>query len=189
MMFMQFFWILNITFKKLSFITSFIISFYEIFTRMRYFFKQLKTICRQPLWHCPTIEIIYIPIYTIWRFLSEYFIYLLLAFAYQWMAWHIPPLIPFSTINNISISVNKSNSTSVFFKAAYRANRKGERNIAVCSSKISKSIFLKFSKALANSNFSLWRYKSWYSPKYFYFKIFTNTFGMIVFWVCNIFHI
>ena len=134
MMFMLFFWILNNTFKKLSFITSFIISFYEIFTRLRYFFKRLKITCRQLLWHCPAIEIIYIPIYTIWRFLSEYFIYLLLAFAYQWMAWHIPPLIHFSTINNISISVNKSNSTSVFFKAAYYANRRGERNMAVCSS-------------------------------------------------------
>ena len=29
-------------------------------------------------------------------------IYLLLAFAYRWIAWHIPPLMPFSIINSIS---------------------------------------------------------------------------------------
>ena len=32
------------------------------------------------------------------------------------MACHIPPLMPFSTINSISISVNNSNFTSVFLK-------------------------------------------------------------------------
>ena len=31
--------------------------------------------------------------------------YLLLAFAYQWLACHILSLIPFPTINNISASV------------------------------------------------------------------------------------
>ena len=34
----------------------------------------------------------------------------------------IRPLIPFSTINNISISANNSNSTPVFFKQACHAN-------------------------------------------------------------------
>ena len=31
---------------------------------------------------------------------------------------YMTPLIPYSTINNISLSVNDSNFTSVFFKAA-----------------------------------------------------------------------
>ena len=56
--------------------------------------------------------------------------YLLLAFAYQWIVWYIPPLIPFSANNNISISANNSNRTSVFFKAAYHANQEAERNFA-----------------------------------------------------------
>ena len=48
--------------------------------------------------------------------------YLLLAFAYQWIAWYIPPLTPFSTISNISVSVNEPSCTFVFFKAACHAN-------------------------------------------------------------------
>ena len=36
---------------------------------------------------------------------------------------------PFSTINSISISVNNSNLTSVFFKSACHANARAERNI------------------------------------------------------------
>ena len=42
-------------------------------------------------------------------FLSKSFMYLLLACAYQWISWHIPHLMPFLTINNISVSLNKSN--------------------------------------------------------------------------------
>ena len=54
--------------------------------------------------------------------------YLLLAFAYLYIECHIPSLIPFSTINNISISVERSNFTFVFFKAAYHANPGAGRN-------------------------------------------------------------
>ena len=55
-------------------------------------------------------------------FYENFFIYLLLDFAYWWIAINIPPLMPFSTLNNISISVNSSNFTSVFFKAACYTN-------------------------------------------------------------------
>ena len=48
--------------------------------------------------------------------------YLLLAFPYWEIEWHIPPQIPFFTINNISISVISSNFTLVFVKATYHAN-------------------------------------------------------------------
>ena len=48
--------------------------------------------------------------------------YLLLAFAYVWIAWLIPPIIPFCTINNVSISINRSNFTLVFLKTAYHDN-------------------------------------------------------------------
>ena len=48
--------------------------------------------------------------------------YLLLAFAYRWIAWDISPLTRFSTINNISLTVKRSNFTLVFSKSAYHAN-------------------------------------------------------------------
>ena len=48
--------------------------------------------------------------------------YLLFALAYLYTALHIPPLIPFSYIINISLSVNNSNSTPVFFKHNCQAN-------------------------------------------------------------------
>ena len=54
--------------------------------------------------------------------LSYFFIYLLFALAHLCMTWQIPPLVPFSTINSISLSVNNSNSTFVFFKHAFHAN-------------------------------------------------------------------
>ena len=43
------------------------------------------------------------------------------------MERHIPPLIHFSTFNNISMSVNDSNFALVFFKAACHANTEAER--------------------------------------------------------------
>ena len=55
-------------------------------------------------------------------FLSKSFKYLLLIFAYQLIAWHIPPIIFFSTIHNTSVSVNRSDFTLLFFKAACHAN-------------------------------------------------------------------
>ena len=41
--------------------------------------------------------------------------------AYLCIAWEIPPLIPFSNNNTISISVSNSNSTLVIFKQASKA--------------------------------------------------------------------
>ena len=43
---------------------------------------------------------------------------------------HITPLIQFSTINNISTSVNNSNFSSVFLKTACHDNPGAERNFA-----------------------------------------------------------
>ena len=59
---------------------------------------------------------------------------------------------PFSTINNISISVKRSNFTLVFFKAACHRNPGAERNFAVSSSYISILILLKFSNTSGNNN-------------------------------------
>ena len=48
--------------------------------------------------------------------------YLLFALACLCTDFHIPPLIQFSIINNIFISVNNSNFISVFLKHACHAN-------------------------------------------------------------------
>ena len=58
------------------------------------------------------------------------------------------------------MSVNSSNFTSVFFKAAYHANLGAKRNFVGSSSFILICIFQKFSKTSPKSNVSLLRYKS-----------------------------
>ena len=45
--------------------------------------------------------------------------YLLFVCVYLFTALHIPPRIPFSNNNSISLSVNSSNATLVFFKHDY----------------------------------------------------------------------
>ena len=49
--------------KKISFITFFVIDFYEVFINLRSIIDPLKTFYRKLLQHCPTIYIIYIPIF------------------------------------------------------------------------------------------------------------------------------
>ena len=66
-------------------------------------------------------------------FLSEFFIYLLFALAYLCVAWQVPPLVPFPIISSISIFVNNSNSTPVFFKQACHANPGGDTKYAESS--------------------------------------------------------
>ena len=54
--------------------------------------------------------------------LCFFHMHLLFASAYLCIAWHIPPLISFSTIYNISVSGDNPNLVSVFFKQASHAN-------------------------------------------------------------------
>ena len=53
---------------KISLITFFFIIFSEAWIKFRNILKPLKLICRHRLFHCPTIQIICIPIFKIWRF-------------------------------------------------------------------------------------------------------------------------
>ena len=62
-----------------------------------------------------------------------------------------------SVINNITLPVNSSYSTLVFFRAACHANPGTERNFARSSAYIFKHIFLRFSKTLVNNNILLLR--------------------------------
>ena len=65
---------------------------------------------------------------------------------------HISPLIPFSTINIISISVKIGNFNFVFFKAAWHANPGTQRNFAGSTSYISRH---KFPNTAGNNEVSL----------------------------------
>ena len=124
--------ILNIDFKKISFTFLFIIVLYEIFIQFRNIFNPLRIIYWKLLHRCLTIEIIHVPIFKVWQFfiLSYTFIYLLLAFTYPLIEFHIFPLIPLSIINSISLSLDNSNFTSFFVKAVCYA----ERNFAASNS-------------------------------------------------------
>ena len=76
------------------------------------------------------------------------------------------PLVTFSTINNISISVERSNFTLAFLKAACHANLGAVRNREMSRSHIPRHISRRFSNISANNNISLWTCKSWCSPNF-----------------------
>ena len=56
--------------------------------------------------------------------------YLLFAFAYLLLMWHIPPLINFSFISSISKSVDNAISMLVFLKHACLAFSDADRKCA-----------------------------------------------------------
>ena len=107
--------------------------------------------------------------------------HLLIAFTYQVIVWHVPTLIPFSTINNISMSVNSSNFTSVFSKADYYVDPGSVRKRAGSNSYISRHIFRKFSNTLGNNTISLQASKSWYLP-----NILSQSISKLLLCVCNL---
>ena len=85
--------------------------------------------------------------------------YLLLVLAYLYVAWHISPRVPSSYIISMSLSVNNSNSTLVFFKHACHANPGADKKWAGSSSYISMHLSLKFSNTSASNNVSDWTYR------------------------------
>ena len=73
--------------------------------------------------HCPSIKVIHVQLSQIWWFfILSQFMYLLPAFLYQQIAWHIPPLTTFYTINNLLILFKRSNFTLIFLNAACNGN-------------------------------------------------------------------
>ena len=105
-------------------------------------------------------------------FLSESFMYLLLAFVYWWITWHIPLLIPFSAINNISVSVNSSNFPFFILKLlamlvlVQKVNEQGKFHI------FKEKLIWKFPSTTTRSNILLWPYNSLYLPRIFISKSF-----------------
>ena len=68
---------------------------------------------------------------------------------------------PFSTINNLWRSRNKSNLTFVIFEAVCQSNFNVERTWLELSSYISRNIFQKFLNISVSNNLLLWSYRSW----------------------------
>ena len=85
--------------------------------------------------------------------------YLLFAFAYLYVAWYIPPRVPSSNIISMSLSVNNSNSTVVFFKQSCHACPGADKKWAGSSSYLSMHLSLKFSNTSASNNVSDWTYR------------------------------
>ena len=107
---------MNINFKKISFITFFIIFFYEIFIKLRGIFYKLKIIYWKPLLHCPSTYIIYI---SILNTKILYFYHNLPCISYQLLdinKWSNIFLLLYLSLLNISISIKISNFIFVFLK-------------------------------------------------------------------------
>ena len=97
-------------------------------------------------------------------FASQYMIYddsvsllfsfkcLMFAVAFRCIVWHISSVIPFSTFNEISISVNNCNFTIVFFKNACHNNPGADKKWAGSSSYIPISLLRTFSNTFASNN-------------------------------------
>ena len=148
MRFTQFFWILNINFKKKLSITLFIVAFYDIEIELRCYFNPLKASYRQLLRHYPSMQIIYIQILNkIWFFVFIFHVFVI-AFSYWWLVWHILPWIYFHTINNILIIIN----LLLFFKAACLANPGAEIKWARWNLYNLRRILRKFPKKSASND-------------------------------------
>ena len=141
--------ILNFNFKRIPFIIiiiTVITAFYQIsikfrFIQRNYYYSQVTfvTLAIHINYLCPSsldreifcVIIIY---------------HIFLIASTQWsITWHIPPLIPFSVINNFSTSAKGSKFTLVFFKAACYYNPVAARERARSRSYISRQIFWKCS--------------------------------------------
>ena len=135
MNFTYFFWILTINFEKISSISLFYIVFHEIFIKFRSILD---------------------PIYETWWLFIVIIIFHIFIIGFWFFYWS--SLIPFATINSISISVHNFNFSSAFSSSIVTAG--AERHFAETIWTIFKRIFVKFLKTSSKSNVSLLRYKS-----------------------------
>ena len=86
--------------------------------------------------------------------------YLLFASPNMCTVWHIPPLIPFSTISSISMPASNSSSTLVSFKHLCHEKTGTKRKQTGSSSYISKHLLLKFS-----NHQLVTKYHSWHADR------------------------
>ena len=115
---MKIFWIFYVYFNNVSLVTIFIVSFVNFSSNFDRLSSSIHL--KSPTGNFCDIAYpykLFASKYSKYEdsiLLLKFFIYLLLAFAYLCTALHIPPLIPFSTIISISLSVNNSDFTFVF---------------------------------------------------------------------------
>ena len=95
-------------------------------------------------------------------FYCNFFIYLLLPFAYLCIAWYIAPFIPFSTIINILLFANNSNFNLHILNKLAMLIQVQIKKWAESSAYVLIHLFLKLSNTSAINNVSLWTYISWY---------------------------
>ena len=152
---MQIFRISNIYFKNIFFVTILIIIFCELFIKFRTFFFYLKPFTGN-FWNIAHPCKLYASKY--WKcdyslILSKFVIYLLFAFEYLCVAWHIPPLIPFST--SLAYHYLLIILIYVFFKQACHANPGADKKWTGSSCYISIHLFVKLSNTSASNDVSL----------------------------------
>ena len=115
---MKSFMVINICFKNIFLNTVFIIFFFNFLLNLDAFFFYLKT-STDSFWDNGHQYRLFASKYIRYReslFLLKFFIYLSIATAYLCIAWHIPPLIRFSTSSNISTSVDNYNFIPFFWE-------------------------------------------------------------------------
>ena len=93
--------------------------------KLRSIFDLFKFIYQKLLRHCPTMQIIYIPVFKI----RWFYIFVIIFHIFVISFCILMNLMLFSIINSISISVNNSNFTSVFFKGACDLIQKLKENL------------------------------------------------------------
>ena len=128
------------------------------------------------MWHRQSIQIIFMPIHKIWWFFFWViiFMYLLLPFAHRWIKGNIPPIIPFSAINFVWISIDSSGLTFVFCRTVCHDNLGAERNWAGSGSYVSMHLFWKFSNTSQQWCIAV-KVQIMIFIYVFYFKIFPNS--------------
>ena len=161
---------LNINFKKNSFITFFIITFYEVFIKLWSTFNPPKVIHWKLFWHFPTKWIIY-PIFNIWRLFIFIIIFHVFIVSFCISMNRVTFLLLYLFPPLITCRYQLKDIILVYcFKAACHAYPRADKKFAGSSSYTSRHIFLNFSNKSASNNISLWTNKLWYSPKSFISK-------------------
>ena len=116
--FMQFLWILNINFNKIYYIAIFFTAICKIFIKLRCFFDPFKVTSKILSIHANYLR----PNTNDTMILYFHHIFYVFIFSFHIsmniyiFQIYIQTLMPFSTINNKSILVNRSNFTLPFFK-------------------------------------------------------------------------
>ena len=119
----------------------------------------------------------------------------MLAFVWRCMTRQIPPLMSFSTINSMSMSVSNSNSTSAFSDIPPMLILVSTKSMidqacifqcTCCRSFRIHQCITFCASLLSNSSALLCTYRSWYYPRFCIPKFFQTQFARLL-WASNVF--